>query len=278
MVRLDSGVVLSSMIEQARVAVLKAVANVTKVPEVSKPIAPLFPKGQVPPPIAESPKEQESDQIEQSDLRATNLSTLSGALNLSTQDTEQSIPLQKARSSALKLNSVLHGQSYLGKPNTSSGLRKVRSVKWEESTNAPKLGLALAPNPKKLRLVETNCKLKSFKSFGRPHGGDNGSGPGNATFTAFGGSGSAGVWGRDGRLAYHPKPMNQNVATSNQMGLTGVAERNATFNLPRTNTSPKTDSPFSQLLSRSHNLSSAGGPTLHRTATALENSLLGKFS
>lgn len=274
---LDTGVVLSSLIDQARIVVLKAVASATKTPVTnwqpsSKPVAP------------SSSSFEKINEESSSTVGSESLSALRSSLNLSPLDEDSSPRLHKAHASALKLNSVLHGNSSMNRaPTATTGLRKVRSVKWEEPMQAPKLGPSLAPNPKKLRLVETACKLKSFKSFGRPHGGDFGSGPKNATFGAFGGAGSAGVWGRDGRLAHHPTPMFQSSIQSDQIGLTGVADRNATFDLLKPKQSTPNQNLFNNVLRSSLNggipgKSVSSGPSLPRTATALESSLMKRWT
>jgi hypothetical protein len=276
MIRLDTGVVVSALVEQARIVVLKAVASVTKTSVASTSRLPT-PLPQIPPTIAEEEPSHDSS----SHVSAASLASLRSALNLSHAQVDMSPRLEKARSSALKLNNVLHGKSTEGRIGTSTGLRKVRSVKWEEPVQAPKLGPSLAPNPKKLRLVETACKLKSFKSFGRPHADDFESGPRNATFGAFGG-GSTGVWGRDGRLAHHPRPMMASIGESNQTGLTGVADKNAKFDLrPSSGSKPSENPLFNNILRSQLGLSSTPAQqssSLPRTATALENSLLNQWS
>lgn len=279
-VRLDTSVVLNSLVDQARIVVLKAVASATKTP-----VSSLQPPSTLNSSVASAAHTDRGEEMYEesvSPVSSASLATLRSALNLSPADTEQSPRLQKARSSALKLNSVLHGNSATGRTLTTTGLRKVRSVKWEEPVQAPKLGPSLAPNPKKLRLVETAGKLKSFKSFGRPHAGDFGSGPRNATFGAFGGSGNAGVWGRDGRLAHHPRPMFETTAQSEHIGMTGVADQNAKFDLNKSklNAAATSLGPFSNILRSQLTGSStaAPAPSLPRTATALENSLLQKWT
>jgi hypothetical protein len=277
-VRLDTGVVVGSLVEQARIVVLKAVASLTKT-SVPAPNPHSPHKPQRPPMIPEEGPAQDSSS---SLVSAANLASLRSALNLPHAQVDMSPRLEKARSSALKLNNVLHGKSTEGRIATSTGLRKVRSVKWEEPIQAPKLGPSLAPNPKKLRLVETACKLKSFKSFGRPHAGDFGSGPKNATFGAFGGSGSTGVWGRDGRLAHHPRPMMASSGDTDEIGLTGVADKNAKFDLRPGNVSKHSDNPlFNNILRSQLGMSSVPGTpssSLPRTTTALENSILNQWS
>lgn len=246
-VRLDVKALLTNMVEQARLVVFHAVASATKTTVPAHSNGP-------------SPEEEVVSQPVMQDSSIASAKSLAGfrsALSLSQSDAEKSPRLQKAQASALRLNSVLHGKAQDREPNETAqnllGQRKSRSIKWDTPLQLPKLNAALAPSPKKSRRAETAARLKSFKSFGRPHGGDFGSGPRNATFGEYG---RQAVWGRDGRLAHHPMPMQQ--AGSND-GLSNIvkAERNATF----------------QVTASTGNKSSAGMP---RTATTLENWLIRK--
>lgn len=193
-VRIDTGLFLKAMVDQARLVVLKAVAVTTENQEA-------FAKPAVSDDIGTKPKKESSG-----------------------------IPtkLQKARTSALRLGNVLEGKTGTQKPSTQLGMRKSRSVKWENSNQVS----SLTPDPKKLRMIQTAAKLKSYKSFGRPHAGDFGSGPRNATFNVFGGSGSlaGSTWGRHGRMAQHPMPMQSLPAVNEEGEMTGgSADKNATF-------------------------------------------------
>ena len=125
-----------------------------------------------------------------------------------------------------------------------------------------KPGNALAPQPKKSRRAQTAAKLKSFKSFGRPHAGDFGSGPRNATFGEFS---RAQMWGRDGRMAHHPVPMQKGSAFTMEEP---QPKGNAKFLVP---SSVRLQSSF-------QSTTSAVSSSLPRTATVLENILLKKAS
>jgi hypothetical protein len=246
---------LSSMVDQARLIVFKAVANVTK--------------AKLPPSLGIAPPKDVPEEIVKGKAFAQNLAPprtdtsvagigakLSGfksAMSLTTNPaTDKSPTLQKAQNSALRLNSILLGKSQ----NSSAqlGLRKTRSVMWNSPAQLPTIPAPLAT--KKQRMAETAARLTSIKSFGRPHGGDFGSGPRNATFGEYG---HVQMWGRDGRLAHHPSPLQTQQATDDYVGLTGIVERNATFDLSRTSVDPKV-------------LGTASA--LPRTATGLENWLL----
>jgi hypothetical protein len=179
-------------------------------------------------------------------------------MNLTPSVADKSPRLQKARSSALRLNGVLHGKA-VEREAPDLGVRKIRSVMWDTPVTIPKLNLmsALAPAPKKMRVAQNVAKLKSFKSFGRAHAGDFGSGPRNATFGEYGGRQP--FWGRDGRLANHPSAR-QGDDTSDQLGMQATAEKNATFDFLNVRRPP----------------ASAVTGSLPRTATALESWLVDK--
>jgi hypothetical protein len=80
---------------------------------------------------------------------------------------------KKARSSALRLNGVLHGKALEREaPDLECAQDSFHHVGY--TRNQPKLNLtaALAPSPKKMRVAQNVAKLKSFKPFGRAHAGD----------------------------------------------------------------------------------------------------------
>jgi hypothetical protein len=307
---LDESALVSCMVERTRLLVLKAVASATKtqVPsttttntKVSTAANHLSSSSAAQPHVIssggdhhhnEKPLAAGAGSLQLSApnqvAAAANLSGFRSAMTLSSPE-----ELQKARSSALRLNSVLHGtkipsSSYdndSSSGGTSLGMRKVRSVRWNTPGQIPSLapGSALAPSPnKKARRIHTAAKLKSFKSFGRPHGGDFGSGPRNATFGEFGGSMMQNCWGRDGKMSHHPMPM-QSLAFASQQQLGEapvVAERNATFDLRQGGSSSVGG--YNIHLSYSNyggggNNSNNGSPTsssMPRTATVLESLLL----
>lgn len=300
-VQIEKSVVLKSMVDQARMVVLKAVASATNIPV---PVTTVLPKKS----LASKPLPAEESASDSSSSSAT-VGTFQNSTSLSPATEEASTRLQKARTSALRLNSVLHGRSLVGSSSTNSlsapepGVRKVRSVRWDHPIQAPRLTSALAPtpNPNKIRVVHTANKLKSFKSFGRPHAGDFGSGPRNATFGEYGRPANAGMWGRDGRLAAHPMP-GQNAAVDTMGNMVGgSADKNATFDnlLHRRNSSTQAAklNPFlgsqegeggrsaaasgAALLGRTTTPAGNGSPTgssIPRTATALESSLLNNWT
>jgi hypothetical protein len=217
-VRLTSSSLLNAMVEQARMVVLKSVAFAikTKVPENEPTAIPghmdRIDEHKTTAPVAHSP-----------------LSGFRSALTLSTDAVvadNETPRLQKARTSALRLNSVLHHKSPTESSTGVLGIRKIRSVKWE-GLQPPRLTGPLDPVPKKPRTVNA-AKLKSFKSFGRAHAEDFKAGPRNATFGEFE---RTHAWGRDGRLAHHPQPHQQGQGEF--LGQTNFAT-NATFDLSRT--------------------------------------------
>lgn len=253
---------LSSMVDQARVLVFKAVATATK--SSLPPSAVTGSQAGTDP--AADPSAEHSQVTPTPTSQPHSLSGFRSALNISSNEEEpeqnQSPRLQKARSSALRLNSILYGNNN-GSKSSSTGARRMRSVKWDSPLQLPTLSSALAPNPKKQRVAQSAAKLKSFKSFGRPHAGDFGSGPRNATFGDYGGR--THLWGRDGRLAHHPSPMQAETPT----GMTGVADRNATFDLNHLKQS-------SHLTTASPASSPAPSSAMPRTTTNLEQWLLKK--
>ena len=203
-----------------------------------------------------------------------NISTFGSALNLSSDSATRSDGsgprLQKARASALKLTSVLHHKSDADGGNI--GVRRNRSVKFDGFSQSTTPGGAAAPSPKKFKGAIVN-KLKSFKSFGRPHAPDGPGGPRNATFAEFDRPG--GAWGRDGRMAYHPSPMQQG---SDPFSEAPTPKGNATFDFGKAGLQSRSAALSNFGLKRS---SGAGGMSLAksaipRTATALEMFVLKK--
>lgn len=278
-VRVDTGVLLKSMVDQARLVVLKAVATATNTSVRELP-------------TIDEEKEKPAAATPEA------LGSFRNAMKLSRSEADPR--LQKARTSALRLNRALHGKR-TNVPPSSLGMRKVRSVKWNHPGQTPRLNATLAPTPKKQQMVQTAAsKLKSFKSFGRPHAGDFGSGPRNATFGEYGGfAGGAGVWGRDGRLAHHPTPAQEVPAVDSMGNMSGGStDQNATFDdhphLHRASSAAAAASGAALLFGRtpsggasgssassSSNLplgASSSAASMQRTATALENTLMKKWS
>jgi hypothetical protein len=226
-IRLDTGAMLDSMVQQARMIVFKAVAKATSKAET------FTPEG----------KSAAIETISEEALAATPSNTLLGfssALNISSGpgsgflagQHEPSHRLQKARSSALKLNSVLQGVAVKPCFNTAfDKARKARSVQWDQRTDILKVKPTGTPSPKRQRVTDASARLRSFKSFGRPHAGDFGSGPKNATFGDFG---RKPIWGRDGKLANRPAPINPGDLKNDFQSVDeSESSRNATFDFQR---------------------------------------------
>jgi len=286
-VRVDTDVLIKAMVDQARIVVLKAVATATDTTVRD------FPK-------MASQNDTEKEKAVVAASTTESLGSFRHAMTLSRSEADPR--LQKARTSALRLNRVLHGKRTNNLPSSMAGMRKARSsaVKWDHPGQTPRLNATLAPTPK---MMESSAsKLKSFKSFGRPHAGDFGSGPRNATFGAFGRS-PVGVWGRDGRLAHHPAPMIMEAAVDEMGNMKGGSvDKNATFDKISTTGRPPSSAAAASgaalLLGRTSSLSSSssssmmmsGGrasssmvastsaASMPRTATALENTLMKKWS
>lgn len=253
-VKLDAKMMMKAMVDQSRLVVLQAVSAATcttpdvlvakergpKTPETSN----VFPLPKKRPPSKGSLVGSE-------------------APTKTTPTTNQSPQDHKAMTSALRIDNILQGKTQ-SVPLFSSRLRAAVAGGIAKRKNGPTLG-ALTPQPKKSRIAQSAAKLKSFKSFGRPHGGDMGSGPNNATFGEFG-SGHSGIWGRDGRLAAHPQPFRAGKD----------ADKNATFGESTTK--------FAAVMGAAMldgGISKSRSPTssfITRTPTALESSLMKKLA
>ena len=269
-IRLDTGAMLDSMVQQARIIVFKAVAKATSAAEALPVDSKAASK------VGALPDDEFG-------VASTTLSGFSSALNLSPVSAENThFPhpahrLQKARSSALKLNSVLQGG--VGEANGDAAqdkTRKSRSVQWDHRTDILKVKASAVPSSKRQRVTETSARLRSFKSFGRPHAGDFGSGPRNATFGDFG---RKPIWGRDGKLANHPSPMQ---ASDPSQDLLSVEEarptRNATFEFQRPPIHLSSGLDLEVARGKKEATNNPVPSSLPRTATALEGWLMEKTS
>lgn len=268
-IRLDTGAMLDSMVQQARMVVFKAVAKATSASEPASPID-----------TRRDFKVETISEDEAGLVASTTLSGFSNALKLSPDAVDDSGAhqpghrLQKARSSALKLNSVLQGD--VGKPSGSAGMdktRKSRSVQWDNRTDILKVKSSAVPSPKRQRVADTTARLRSFKSFGRPHAGDFGSGPRNATFGDFG---RKPIWGRDGKLANHPTPINPNDQSQNIFSTEARTTKNATFDFQRPPIHLSSGLDIDNTRGKKASTTSRVPPTIPRTATALEGWLIEK--
>jgi hypothetical protein len=274
-IRLDTGALLDSMVQQARMVVFKAVAKATS-----------------------SSEGMQIDTLRtgcgfDARLPSSQLSGFSSALNLSsgivnpgTQILGSSVAggphkpahrLQKAKSSALKLGSVLGTAPPSGSNASFDKLKKTRSVQWDARMELSKSKNNSIPSPKRQKMA-TTAKLTSFKSFGRPHAGDFGSGPKNATFGDFG---RKPIWGRDGRLANKPSPM-MPVETSDMLTSQVRQTANATFDFQKPSKPPIHLSSVAGFGITSKKSATAGGSgrapgAMPRTATAHEALLIQKF-
>ena len=248
-IRLDTGALLECMIEQARLVVFKAVARATSI-TTDHPSLPSSPAAITP------------------------LSGFSTSLSLSTDITTKSMQLQKARSSALRLNNILHGKSDEADKDTLSPLgktRKNRSVQWNHPVAVPSVDSSNFPSAKRQRMVQ--ARLRSTKSFGRPHA-EHGSGPRNATFGDFGRPDQV-TWGKDGRLKNHPMPGGGLAASRLSTFHTNappVQNQNATFDLQ--SSSRGVSKASLAALGIVGDATQQNNPSMPRTATALESWLV----
>jgi hypothetical protein len=252
-IKLDAKMMMKAMVDHSRLVVLQAVSAATStVPDVVRER------------VAKSSNDSNDFPLPQKRPPSKNsLSTLAAAKTIPTAD--QSPQALKARSSALRLDNILQGKTHQSIPFFSSRLLAASMEGKSKRKAGPTLG-ALAPEPKMARIALSAAKLKSFKSFGRPHGGGSGSGPNNATFGEFG-SGHSGIWGRDGRMAVHPQPM--------RGGLT--ADKNALFSDPTSKSAAAMGAALLGGLAPSRSLASSH-VLVSRTPTALESSLMKKLA
>ncbi len=185
--------------------------------------------------------------------------------------------LQKIKSAALRFSEVLEGKplsresSFEMNCAPTTVMMPSAKVELKGSQNLESI-LMLPPRPRNdIARRGTTSKLKSFQSFGRPHGSDFQSFTGNATFANFGYSLEP-MWGRDGKLRRHPVPQQGGeMPKLDSFSSTGTASsKNAMFQ-----SSPSSSADSVQMLST--NRPGAGvrtEPKLSRTATALESWLL----
>ena len=290
-VQLDTGVFLKSMVDQARMIVLKAVssATATQIPSTSSALA------------SKMEINATTDSLIVSKITKPLLPVASRdeqSISIPKRTTAEQERMQKARKSAFRLNSVLHGKPLKGSVSSitlgSSGsggntsglqndqsMRKVTSIRWDNSVQNPKFTSALTLSPN-ISIIpgsdRKRNKLESFKSFGRPHGGDFGSGPRNATFGEYGRPAFAGAWGRDGRLAAHPMP-SKNAAVDAMGNLVGgSADLNATFdNVVIPNSGKKRGFDSTQYLSQGMDATTAIG-AYRSSAASAGAALLGRLS
>ena len=277
-VNLDVGALLDSMVEQARLVVFKVVARATAV-DIDTSHLP-------------------SSEVAVNSTKKS-LANINSSLNYTADRASQSPKLQKAQSSALRLNSILQGQSTSARFAAHDGdhplsgvvkTRKNRSVQWEHPLDLPKVDLANFQNTKHQRMVQSQARLRSIKSFGRPHAEPGAWEPKNATFGDFGRDAGlvAPVWGRDGKLLNHPVPQSRLVPSpmsSLDSSASQSSNQNATFDL---SSAPQNSRQLYASLtsnlghSKPHvgSLATAVRPsgeppsTLSRTATALESWLV----
>jgi len=281
-IRLDTGTLLESMVKEARMVVFNAVAKATS---------------------TSNSMSIDSD-LKISDPTRLNapsqLSEFSSALKLSASSSgkaasgggggQQSATNEgvhrpshrnlKAKSSSLKLGNVLSTAAPISSTTDQHALsidkmKKSRSVQFDGRVDL-KAKPAAIPVPKRQKMAST-ARLTSFKSFGRPHAGDFGSGPKNATFGDFGGSQN--FWGRDGKLASHPKPMLPSETTDMMTSQTRK-NANATFDYqkPSIHLSRGTDLGISRKKKESSATLNQVPNSIPRTATALEGWLIEKTS
>ena len=135
------------------------------------------------------------------------------------------------------------------------------------------------PSAKRQRMAQSSVRLRSTKSFGRPHA-EHGSGPRNATFGDFGSSRHS-TWGKDGKLKNHPKPDAGGLGRLSAFHRNNAPSeaQNATFDLSSSRTKVNRENTLSVLglvgaAQQQQQQTSNSAAAMPRTATALENWLV----
>ena len=292
---LDTGILLESMVKEARMVVFNAVAKATSATKSLSIDSNLLKKegmkGNAPSPLSSGfnsalklspsqariasgrklPGVREGQQEMKGNAPSPLSSGFNSALKLS--------PSQARIASSRKLPGVREGQHRpshrsMKAHNSSLKLNKVLSYATIQKTRSVQFGtldlkVKGANTVPKGQKLQTTAKLASFKSFGRPHAGDFGSdgGPKNATFANFGGSKK--YWGRDGKLASKPRPMLP-TETTDMMTSQTRRNMNATFDTAK----PPIHLSRSTGLSLPKKKTSEGASSFPRTATAAEGWLL----
>jgi len=277
-IRLDTGTLLESMVKEARMVVFNAVAKATSAPNPMSADLDLK--------IQDPSKVNAPSQLS-GFTNALKLSTATSSVQGGTIGSQQRAVVNeglhqpshrnlKAKSSSLRLSSVLSTA-----PASTSDLSLLSIDKMKKSRSVQFHGgvdLNKSKSARKRQKVVTTARLTSFKSFGRPHAGDFGSGPtnGNATFGDFGGSQK--FWGRDGRLGTsRPQPLLPSETTDMLTSQTRKTA-NATFDFkkPPIHLSHGTNLGISRKKKGSSATINEVPKSIPRTATALEGWLIEK--
>lgn len=201
-IRLDTGMLLESMVKEARMVVFNAVAKVT----CSKAL-----------------------DIDTSSVDSLKISPGESSIALTNDKFRQPAHRSlKSNHSSHRINNILSTATSTAPVEK---LIKSRSVQFYGDIDSSRSKTSTGGPAKKRQKQQlaTTARLTSFKSFGRPHAGDFESvQEKNATFSTFGGSQN--FFGRDGRLASRPKPM---LSSEIQDILTSQSLRtaNATFDV-----------------------------------------------
>lgn len=280
-IRLDTGTLLESMVKEARMVVFNAVAKATSTSNSMSIDSDLK--------ISDPSRLNAPSQLS-GFSSALKLASSSGKAASGGGGGQQSVTNEevhrpshrnlKAKSSSLRLISVLSTAAPISSTTDKHALsidkmKKSRSVQFDGHVDLKAKPAAIS-SPKRQKMA-TTARLTSFKSFGRPHAGDFGSGPKNATFGDFGGSQK--FWGRDGKLASHPKPMLPSETTDMMTSQTRK-NANATFDFqkPSIHLSRGTDLGISRKKNESSATLNQVPNSIPRTATALEGWLIEKTS
>lgn len=248
---LDTGILLESMVKEARMVVFNAVAKATSASKIDSDV---LKKSEG---LKNAPSPLSSGFSSSFKLSPSQSKIASSGLKLPGLKEGQHQPLHrtmKAHNSSLKLKNVLSSSTMKKTGSVQFGTVDIKA-KGEDNSATRNL---------------TAAKLTSFKSFGRPHAGDFDSdgGPKNATFANFGG-GSKKYWGRDGKLASKPRPMLPSETTDMMTSQTR-RNANATFDVKK----PPIHLSHGSALGIPRKKVNQGSKSIPRTATAAEGWLL----
>mmetsp|Transcript_25564 Transcript_25564/g.38023 ORF Transcript_25564/g.38023 Transcript_25564/m.38023 type:complete len:821 (-) Transcript_25564:618-3080(-) len=178
-VKLDTNALVSSMVEQARLVVFKAVAKATALPNSSLGLGSQF----------ESSSMLSSTQMAANRSRASiaTLAQFNSTLSLSNSDSNKQRLDKASQPNQQKSPPVIRSSSYLANHSSTllSRTRKNRSVTWKSAHEEPRVDSANYPTAKRRRLEVPVPTLKTTRSFGKPDAGLFESQK-NATFAEFG--------------------------------------------------------------------------------------------
>lgn len=263
-IHLNANALLDSMVEKARLLVSRALAQMTQATAdnaVSQPASMLHSASQ--------------GSLIEATFKRKKVESEANVPPTISEEASTSPRLQKIKSTAMHFSEVLEGkplsrESSFDTDQAPTSVMFHSKVGLRDSQTLESI-LLLPPRPRNdITRRGTTSKLKSFQSFGRPHGSDHQSFSGNATFANFGYS-TEPTWGRDGKLRRHPIPQQGgDIPKLDSFSSAGTASsKNAMFP-----SSPSSSADSVPMLSAHRPPAGRTEPKLSRTATALESWLM----